>query len=262
MTPLAFQTTPKYRSGAGAIDWSHPITRGMFDCLLWNDGAGAPVNLCPGTAATTLTSAPTLGMTVAGPAGYATGGSSFDIPDHGSLVAGDSAVRILFLPVSWPNAFTVLIDKGNPTGSHREICLFFGTTGDISFACYGNDGGASLAISTGCAAGLVWDFVASKSGNTVTYYVNGVSKGTGASAGTAHLADPMCYGRNISGGGANADVMFIAAQNWTRALDVSEVLDLYHNPYGFLLRPENTLPALKSASGGFFSRYYYMGKAA
>jgi hypothetical protein len=162
------------------LDGSHALAVGLTDCLVWNEGPGVPLNLGSGAPATTLTSTPTWVSTAQGIAGYSTGGSSFNIPDHGNIVAGDFAIRVLCFIQSWPANFTCLFDKG--TGSGRELSTFFDTSGNIDFYGLGKSGtggnGQGIAISTGMTAGSIWDFVETRTGSTVTWYVNGVSKGT------------------------------------------------------------------------------------
>ena len=215
-----------------AINWAHPLSVLMSDCVLF--GLGQPVNLCTGLPVT-LTSSPTWSVTASGPAGYATGGSSFDIPDHGNIVAGDFAIRVLFMPVSWPAAFTVLIDKGAVSAREMMVCMT--TTNLINYIEYG---GSTPSVSTFASAvftpGQVWDFIITRSGINLSVFLNGTSRGTdtsGTSGTTAHPS-PICFGRNITTGGVNADIKYIAVQIWRRALSLSEAIELYFDPYCFL----------------------------
>ena len=52
-------------------------------------------------------------MTKEGPAGYATGGSSYTSPNHGNMAAGDLTVRIRFVPVSISGAYSNLATKAS-----------------------------------------------------------------------------------------------------------------------------------------------------
>lgn len=235
-------------SGQPSLNRRHPLARGMTDCLLWN--ILAPPNLAAPTGQVTLTSSPTLVPTKFGNAGYATAGSSFGIPDHGNTAAGDLAVRVLARIISWPGTFTALFDKGAAAGAQRELSLFFGTSGDISFVAIGLDASASV-ISTGMTAGETWDLVLTRSGSTVSAYVNGVFKGTSTVAGTSAVAVPMNFGVNPSGGNAPADAQYITAQVWNRALSADEIFQLYRDPYCFLTYPQDAMRVGVIAAGGF-----------
>ena len=242
-------------NGQPSLNRLHPLARGMTDCLLWN--ALVPLNLATPTVKTTLTSSPTLVPTARGYAGYATGGSDFEIPDHGNTVAGDFAIRILSRIVTWTGAFSALVDKG-AVGPGRELTILFNTSGNVSFVSFGAVAGGSLSITTGMTAGGTWDFVVSRAGSVATFYVNGVSVGTSSAAavtGTTAVVTPMSFGWNQSGGGSNADAQYLTAQVWNRALSANEVSLLARAPYCFLTYPQDVQRVGAAATPTFLAAW-------
>ena len=241
---LSLGGTPR---GVSKIDWSHPLSRGMTDCLVWNAGGSTPPqNLASPSAITTLTGSPIDAMTVAGPAGAVVSNVGYNIPDHLNYATGDVTIRLLFKPVSWPGGFTILFDKG--TVSTREFSLFFDTSGNVQYVGLGGNSD-SVAASTALTPGTVWDLVMQRSGTTLKFYVNGVfisnDHTTGWSSNTASGGN-LGFGINPSGGGTKPDAQYITTQIWNRALDPSEISLLYSDPYCFLVPAEGEMPALQA----------------
>ena len=248
---LSLGGTPR---GVSKIDWSHPLSRGMTDCLVWNAGGSTPPqNLASPSAITTLTGSPIDAMTVAGPAGAVVSNVGYNIPDHLNYATGDVTIRLLFKPVSWPGGFTILFDKG--TVSTREFSLFFDTSGNVQYVGLGGNSD-SVAASTALTPGTVWDLVMQRSGTTLKFYVNGVfisnDHTTGWSSNTASGGN-LGFGINPSGGGTKPDAQYITTQIWNRALDPSEISLLYSDPYCFLVPAEGEMPALSAAAPVQFS---------
>lgn len=235
--------------GPVRLDFSQPITQGLFDCLLFNEGAGAPINYAIGAPQyATLTSNPTWAMTAAGPGGMTTGGSSFNIPYHGSLVGGDFSIRLLVYVVSWPANFTTLFDKSS--GVSREAALFFDTSGNIDFMDFGGLSG-SVSVATGMSAPGLYDFVMTRAAGVTSAYVNGKFISTfGSSATTGVAGSVLSLGGNPSGGGSFANVSYISAQTWLRAISADEISNLYINPYHFVTPSEGEMPALVAPAPG------------
>lgn len=229
--------------GPCTVDWQNALTYGMFDCLLWSDGAVPPANLVVPNL-TTLTSSPTSAATAGGNAGYATGGSGFNIPDHGSIGVSDFAIHMIFVANSWPNSFTALIDKGNAT--NRDCSVFVGTTGNISFVSFGAGAGSTVSTTTAFATNVVNDLFITRTGITVSIYANGVLNLSFSQAGGTATTDPCAFGTNPSAGGANGDTKYIAFQSWKRAMTATEALAIYQAPYSFIIPAEGEMPALKS----------------
>lgn len=237
-------------SGRVRVDWGNPITADMVDCLVFNEGAGPPINLAT-PVVTVNTSSPTWAMTGDGPAGYATGGSSFDVPDHGNVAAGDNTIRVRAKIISWPSSFTILFDKAPNGVQQRELSVFFDTSGNVDFYSVGGTAGASVSIATGLMPGAVYDFAMVTASGTTTFYVNGVSKGSSSAGnGTAGAGSSsfLSFGRNISTGGNNANAQYITAQVWTRALSAGELTYLASNPFGFLTTSGGEMPALPTVA--------------
>lgn len=232
--------------GALAIDWSHPLSNGLVDYLLFNDD-GIPANLATPSAVTGSTSNPASVSTALGPARYCTGGADVNVPNHVNYSAGDFTVRIIVLPVTWPANFTALIDKGS---AGRELSFFFDTSGNIDFIVVGT-GGGSQSVTTGLTAGSIWDFVALRNSavdsQNVRVAVNGGNFQTTTSnnlGSTTAAAAALSFGANPSGGGHAADAQYILASIWSRALSDSEISYLYLNPFAMLTTTEGELPEL------------------
>jgi hypothetical protein len=227
------------------IDWSHPINYGLTDYLLFGDD-GIPNNLASPTVVTTTTSNPATAGTALGSALYCTGGASVGIPDHGNIVAGDFTIRILFMPVTWPNAFTAVFDKG--ISNNRELSFFSGTTGQINFTNVG--GTTSGGFTTNFVLNTVNDLVATRTGTTLTVYASGASVGTATNAGTIpQPGNAMQFGSNPSGGGGAADSKYVLAQIWNRGLTAYEVAQLYLDPFLGLIPQESDMVVLMPVAG-------------
>lgn len=230
------------------LDPHDPFTEGMTDCLLFNEGAGKPINLGNPALFTTLTSSPTWKATAEGVGGYATGGSSFDIPNRGRYGLDGFSVRAVVKIISWPGDFATLVDKGS--GGSRDIAVFFDTSGNVNFLDIGN--GASVSVSTGMAAGGTYDFWWTRASGSSTnkFYVNGVSKGTATNGGLGVANFDLALGRNASGGGANADAVFLLFQTWVgREIGADVIADAYNNRYRGL-RPKRRIYRVGAAGGG------------
>lgn len=225
---------PKTPSTRSQINRAHPLARALKNCIIF--GNGVPVDIA---LPLQLAPAGTLGWATSagGPAFYPpqTGGNFALKPNGTALTAGDFSIRLIFSPVTWPGGFTSLIDTTSAT--RDPISVFIDTSGNVSF--FQISGTSTGTLTTGMAAGQLWDFVLSRAGSTITGYVNSVSKGTMTNGGTSSSPTNQVFGENGSGSGSNPDVKYISYQSWLRALSQSEVRQLYADPYCFLL-PESS----------------------
>lgn len=236
----AFTSTSGKPIGPQRIDWINPITLGMFDCLLWTEGGGVPVNLAVPRTVTTVTGTPKWTMSPAGLAGYASGGAFYNIPDHGNIVAADFTMRVLFRPVTWSGGFQGLIDK-SVAGPTRELTITCDASGNIDAAIVG--GTNLFTATTAMTAGQVWDFVILRTGTDINVYVNGIfiaDIGTGGT--TAVPTAVMSFGGGATSSASNIE--YISSQIWKRALSPSEIWQLYAGPYCFLTPVEGEIPKL------------------
>lgn len=241
-------TTVKPEWGA-VLDPDHAFAPGLWDFLVLNEGSGAPRDLSSQAySQPTLTGTPAWSPTPAGLGLYCAGGASIDLPDRGSLVAGDFTFRLLFRPRTWPGGYTALADKGVGT---REFSLFIDTSGNLSYSGFGGTESATT-VPLGMASGSVWDLIVARlsSDGFIRYYINGIAKGTTGNNGVAGSPGLFCLGRNPTGGGSNPDVDYILCQFWRgRCLSASEVMQVHAEPYN-LISPPATRRFFVPSTGG------------
>lgn len=226
-------------SGRSVIDWTHPLVRGMVDCVVMC--YGKPVNLI-NNYNIGFSGAPQFQITPDGSSVYSNNGANgFQIPDRGSYVAGDGAMRLRFMAKTWPNNFTRLCNKGDGGGSSAtdQISIFFSATGVIDWIIWG--GGGAVALGN-FPTNKVHDLVLSRSGPTLTVYQNGVSLGTAANGTSSGTILPFSFGPGTQN--VNPNAYYITVQIWNRSLTVSEVVQLSADPYGFLLSDEGEMQIL------------------
>jgi hypothetical protein len=245
-------------AGPAVLDFSHPLTRGIFDCLIFNEGAGNVRNLVPGAPDATIVGSGTTAGTIAswettsaGLAGRTYGesaaaaSSSFQIPYHGNWVAADFSVRLVFYPITYPASFTTTLV--NPANGAVWFCLYISAISSlVNFFEVGGQNVTPIPATVSIPLLTISDLVITRSGSLVTFYVNGVASGTASgSTGTTYSSGSLSLGGGDGAGdlGSNAD--FISMQTWTRALSATEVLSLYLDPYQFLSVSEtwDPLPA-------------------
>src|SRR5215813_13349551 len=211
------------------VNWAHPLSRGLATCLIFGDGLGYDLVTGKPIINNLGAASPNWSATAAGRAGYSTGGSTFAIPNETMTKIG--SFRVIFSPVSWPVAFTSPFDSNG-----RILAAFCTTGGDLNFYGWG-DVNTTISISTGMTAGGTWDFAGTNTGTLITWYVNGIAKGTTSFAGNdkTFAGSNWHFGRNVSGGGSDADCKYVTAQLWKgRTLTDGEVMQLYSDPYCFL----------------------------
>ncbi len=230
---LTRDPTTKPEWGA-QLNPEHPLASGLFDCLLFNEGMGKiAANLAAVGANATPTGTPLWTPTSEGVGVNCSAGSSFDIPHHGSLIAGDFAVRVRHRPNTWANNYDALIEKAS--GGSRELSVFIKASGDgLAVTLGGTFSDNVISIGLGMPAGVVSDFVLSRRGTLVTIYVNARMRGSFTASGTTGFSTLLAVGRNSSGGGSNYNGTYLIAQTWRRALAADEVFQLYTEPYAMI----------------------------
>lgn len=212
----------------GDLDQKKPIARGLIDAFVFlNSNANKTFrNLANPTRNGTITGTP-----ACHPKGiYVTGGASFDYtPNFPSVL--DFAIRIVLTPVTWPGAFTTILDQ-----TSRQASFFVDTSGNISYA-------SAITIgtpATGMVVGKRWDFVVTRNtlnatAGTTDTYVNGKLLGTVDVSGTLAFTQAFKFGTNPSTGGSNADAIYEQVQLWSRGLRHHEVQQLYVEPFAWML---------------------------
>jgi hypothetical protein len=219
------------------LNIDHPLYGGLWHCVVFNEGAGPPFDLAPGASRATFTGAPTWSLTPGGRGLYCTAGTSADFPDHGNLVAGDFAIRVVHRPRSWANIYNALCWKYS---AGYEIGLFFNTAGNLSYIDIGGtfQDRSSTPIVLGMTAGSVWDFVLTRVGSTCTFYVNGRAAGAVTLSGTTGRSAALVMGRAAPTVGSQYDGDYLTLQAWRgRTPTASEVESLYRDSYQLCLPP-------------------------
>jgi hypothetical protein len=222
---------------AFGVDWTHPISRKMFDCLLFNEfnlarvrNLAAPISnaAAAGTNSWRVTAR---GLGIFCDNSTLANNSNVNFADHGSLVGADFTVEVLFRPETYPSGFSCICAKMCP-GSHREVGIFADTSGNISFI---EIGGTSVTGSAtpGMTTGQVWHLVMTRAGTAVKCYVNGVvaADTLGTSSATTTGANPFRLGYDEVNNANNGINTYLLARTWTRALSVGEIQLLWQQPY-------------------------------
>ncbi|MEI6529685.1 MAG: LamG domain-containing protein [Candidatus Falkowbacteria bacterium] len=89
-------------------------------------------------------------------------------------------------------------------------------------------GGYTATTSTNAVSNTTWTYLTvTRSGNTVTHYLNGSANGSGAVSANTTGTDISWIG-NFYGGGVNFDGMIDEVGIWSRALTSTEITTLYN----------------------------------
>ena len=135
-----------------------------------------------------------------------------------------SWVKISSMPDDWAR----IIGKG--TSSQRTYGLWIRNDSKLLFQIYGANGYLNLFANTTLSTGAWYHILATRSGNTVTIYVNGVADGTTTYSGTANSSsEPLTFGYGFhSHYSGQLDEVAI----WDVALDAADVTSLYNSGNG------------------------------
>ena len=127
-----------------------------------------------------------------------------------------------------PNDWARIIGKG--TSSQRTYGLWIRNDGKLLFQIYGANGYLNLFANTTLSTGAWYHILATRSGNTVTIYVNGVADGTTTYSGTANSSsEPLTFGYGFhSHYSGQLDEVAV----WDVALDAADVTSLYNSGNG------------------------------
>lgn len=222
---------------------SWPSLPGMLDCWVFSDvtqlvaigeaKAGSAFNLVyPGAVPTNNWGQ--VGVTRWGTGGQANSSGSlyFLLPVHS--FQGDINVpwtmRLVGVgPASWPGAFSSVATGS--TGSARPLQLYVDTSGVYSFGTVGGATPPSFTLPAGALFDLVVTGAAGGGANSATFYLNGLSLGTGTW--TASAATTIELG-STGGAGSAAGIVYFLYQQWARALPAAEVYTCFSDLWGFL----------------------------
>lgn len=155
---------------------------------------------------------------------HCAGGAAALLPMVGA--PPNATYRWLFTASSWPDAYCTLFDESGGTIENRNVALFVGTDGRVSY-----NGAATACMASGSfPAGIFCDLCLTvASSGAATAYLNGnaigTSGGASASSSTLHLGD------NPSGGGGNPNATYHGMMRWSRVLSATEVASLAADPW-------------------------------
>lgn len=230
---------------------SHELSRGLSDCVVFDDGGGLrPVNQASTLGIVTPgASAPGWRASPGGVGAYVSGGSGFEIPNHQIFGTNNWSIRCLFYPITLAGTYTIFLEKSTADGDgNRDFLVCLNGSGNISYLTIAG-GGADPSDTCGMAPGKLYDFVMTKSGTTISFYVNGILKGSATMGGAASIAGKTMIGGTLSSGNTNIEAVYHLYQSWIhRALTPSEILSLYHEPYQMFTKPRQR--SVKAAAGG------------
>lgn len=215
------------------VAWGHPLARGLYECVLFQEGTGLPRNVGLG--------APNAGT--ASPGAWApaprwglgqvigSGAATISLADSVNYAAGDFTLRWIVRPVSWSGGFADPFSKGN------ELRLFLSDSGGLMLTAGGTDG---AMVGVGLGLDVVQDVVVTRAGSAVTYYVDGEVRGTDTVAGTTPTATALVANGDGARGTGNPTYACHGWLIWTRALLPAEVAWLTVEPWAFVAAPALT----------------------
>lgn len=242
--------TPEERthqpSSLPSINRENSLSVGLLDALLFLP-SGTPVNVARPYIKIDKTGTPIPEKSIKGNASYLSGGASWDIASPTNYAAGDFSFHCIVTFRAF-GSYATLIDKDNGAG-FREIAFFLNTTGNINYIGIGGVNNSD-SVALGLSVNSLRDVVITRLGSVVSFYVDGVFKGTATLpySGTTGSTNPLVLARNSSGGGVNSNVVFTSFSAWNRALRANEVAALYENPWQ-LFEADND-PVFYSLAGG------------
>jgi hypothetical protein len=250
------------------LNRDHPLTEGIYDCIIFNSGATYQKNLtAPSSYMTWQTYGGGFGGSPVGisadgahaKVGFNSGNSSAgywtiaqpsashqpgnDLVQMATGVMAAFTIRIKWKPLNYyGQTYSTLISKGSAGG--RSIGIFIDASGNISYLdvgiSYSNAVGVP-ASQTAMTVGTVWDFVFIRDfAGSITTYVNGRKIGTSANSVFSYaysVNDSLNLNYDVHGGGTFYDAEFYIYQSWQRPLSDNEILKLYADPYCVLMPP-------------------------
>lgn len=230
------------------LNGNHPLTRGLYDWVLVNEGGGLTRNLGfggPNTAgAANVWSSGAAGRRVTPGTGAPPANEAIEMSSATNYAAGDFTFRLIFEPTTWSGAAADIYSKGN------EFRSFFNDSGHLSFISLGGTDTDMIAspILTGFTTGSVWDYVLTRSGSTVTAYGNGLSKGTTTNGGTTASNVPLVFNGDQTRGTGNPVYSIYLVQFWTRCLPPGEIQRLSVEAYAMYVAPVRRAVRLAAAA--------------
>jgi hypothetical protein len=231
--------TPSVKPQIGvAINPTHPLSRGLVGCFLFNEGMGRPFELVSRTAAT-------LGGTLTwtgGPTGPALQFSTASVASASPLlnVTGAALTLIAFLRMTSASGFRQVIARASGTGAvtPRQYGLYCSDTSRVGFetSCVGRyddtRNGNFPAVGQWAMVGGTYD------GATKLYYVNGGIVNSTSFAGGALLSQSASTTvGQFPGGLSSFGGQMSQVRIYDRALSPQEMAWVYAEPLDFLTMP-------------------------
>ena len=222
------------------INWRHPLTRNFIGCLVFNGGAGLPIDLVTTNRIVTNTGG-VWDSTYRGIGFKLDGQSSND-----NLVLTDTAndfsppsgtVEVWYIPrtisASGYHYFGITKKDSDWNANRGWHWNVESTVSDMYFV---GSGSAYPLVTVTWSVNNIYQFVAKWSGTTVTLYQNGAQIGTGSIdsilAGDGSLQ--LSYYDYLNAGG---DGSFISWRMWDRDLKAWEIENLYFDPDDMFRHP-------------------------
>ena len=253
---------------------NHPLVQGLFECVMFTEGAGNTKELVTGRPVRMIGST-SWTNSVQGSAGKPAGGSTtyanshFESAYHGSPFAagGDFTLRMVhyYLP---PGGAALVVNSAGDNSLFAQI-----TGAGTSCAIGGDYSGGDITNFFPRVANTINDVVIVRKmsvGNFDSYY-NGVFDKSYGVNGYNHTT--YTSGISLSYGGGHPSINsgnnspIIAIQIWSRALSLREIQGLYADPYQFVA-PQETLitifspPTIRDLAGDLAVTPAFAGETA
>jgi hypothetical protein len=226
---------------------SHPLSRGLTAAWLLQSGGTIAFNLAATVRDLTDASLQNSTFTYAG---TNRGGKALEFPTNLWLNCGDSAdlapgtgdftMSAWCYPYAIPQAGYVWSNSGSNVLNF--VGIYFWSDGKVYGECRDGAGvDVYVGSSTTLAANTWYHVLATRSGGTVTLYLNGASEGSSTNGSLGNVASSD--GATAKIGAASRDIsspfngIISTVMLWNRALSAQDVRTLYQQPYAMFARP-------------------------
>lgn len=228
----------------------HISQTGLRDNIPFTGGGGLPRNL-NSAYQPTFTGSPVWVNDIGGMGVQVAGSQSIDVPNYFNIAAGDFTVRVVHQPSVYTNAtYNALFSKS--IGGVSELEVYLDNTGHVSYVRIGNSA-AAVSVATGMTIGLRSDFIVTRQGTSVTFYVNGQQAGSPITSSFTQgiTGGVLSLGRETASGGSDYQGTYYFLQTATRAWSPAEIAAAYWARFGsYVIRPSGYKATL--AAGGFY----------
>ena len=203
-------------SSVGATLLTSILAYWTLDSTAWTDSTGNGRTLTNNNSVTTGTGILNNGAVFNGSSNYLSNSSL-------ALGLSDFTLSAWVKPTAGTNQYGILAQYGSGGTTGFTLCVYFGQLDFWS--------GSDISITAGLVitAGTWWHVVATRTGGTLTLYVNGTSVATGSISSSYNFTDsPFKIGHGYGGYGyCNGSIDEVGV--WGRALTFSEITSLYNS---------------------------------